>query len=226
MVIPGNPDAFKSIPCFSGFGPEAVARLMKSVREQSYPKGSVLMLEGEPCPGLFVVKSGSVKLYRSSRQGQEHIVRVVRREGCFECVPFFDRGTNPVTAEALEATTVHFLPAADFEWILANCPETFSAFAPVLAARLRSLVNMVGDFSNRQVYRRLARLLCQLCEMTDGKLLVAPAASLHQQHLACMLGCSRQIVNSALGRLAREGIIVVEARRIVILDLEALRRAG
>jgi CRP/FNR family transcriptional regulator len=225
MLTAAFADVFLSIPCFASLGPRGMERLLEAVSERSYSKGEVLMLEGEPCPGLFVVKSGSVRLYRSSHQGQEQIVRVVGRGGCVECVPFFDGGANPVSAGTLEPTTTWFLPAAQFEWMLTNCPEVLAAFAPILARRLRSLVGTVGDFSHRQVYPRLAKLLCQLSEQRDGKMLVSPDSPLHQENLACMLGCSRQVVNASLRRLVKDGVISIDRRQIVVLDFDALRLA-
>ena len=223
MLAARGSDVFKSILCFAALSDRAFERLLDAVREQTYGKDELLMLEGEPCPGLFVVKSGSVKLFRSSQHGQDQIVRIVERGGCFECVPFFDGGTNPVSASTIEPTEAYFLPAAEFEWMLVNCPEVLATFAPILARRLRSLVCTVGDFSHRQVYPRLARLLRQLSEQRDGQMVVSPSSPLHQEHLACMLGCSRQAVNSALRRLVAEGSIRMEGHRIVIMDAEALR---
>src|SRR3990172_3718599 len=212
----------KSIPCFEGLGPQFTERLIRSIREQTYPPNEIVILEGEPCPGLFIVKSGSVKLYRSSNKGEEQIVRLLHRGGCFECVPFFDGGNNPISAQAMDETTLYFVPADDFMWILANSPNAIRAFTPILARRLRSLVSTVGDLAHRRVYPRLARLLSQLSEEKDGKIVVSPYMALHQQHLACMLGCSRQIVNSSMRKLVKEGIIRREDRHIIIVNPERL----
>src|SRR3972149_3692210 len=144
----------KSIPCFSELGPEAIEWLMGGVREQSFNKGQVIFLEGESCPGLFVVKSGSVKLYRSSPEGEEQIVRMVHRGGCFECVPLLDGGTNPVSAQALEASDLYLLPTSDFDALFANNPRLSLTFSSIMARRLRSLVNVVGDFSVRRISPR------------------------------------------------------------------------
>ena len=186
-------------------------------------KGALLLLEGERCPGLFVVKSGSVKLYRNSSGGEEQIVRLARHGDCFECVPFFDGGVNPVTAEALQDCSLYFLPAGTFQSALENYPEVALAFAPILARRLRAMVHTVGDYSARRVYPRLAKLLCQMSGPKGDLMLVSPSSPLSQHQLACMLGCSRQVVNTSLQRLAREGIIKIERQRIIVLDVEALR---
>lgn len=226
MTTTTRSSLFKSIPCFSELGTEAIEWLMDYVRELSFNKGQVIILEGEPCPGLFVVKSGSVKLYQSSPDGEEKIVRIVRRGGCFECVPLLDGGPNPVSAQALEASQVYMLPASDFESMFTNYPRIAITFNEIMARRLRSLVNMVGDFSVRRVYPRLAALLGQLAEWQGDVMVVSPSTPLSQQHLACMLGCSRQVVNSSLRKLAADKIIRMEGHSIVILNPEALKKVS
>jgi CRP-like cAMP-binding protein len=47
-----------------------------------------------------------------------------------------------------------------------------------------------------------------------------------QTELASMVGGSRQRVNVHLGELAGDGLIRVEGREIVILDVDALMRRG
>ncbi len=220
IVTPLN--LLKSIPCFAGLSPEAMDLLLDNVQQQSFPKGEVILLEGEPCPGLFLVKSGAIKLYLISPEGEEQIVRIVHAGGCFECAPLFDGGSNPVSAQALGATKAYLIPASDFALLVSTHPEAILPIVSILAARLRSLLSMVEDFSFRRVYSRLAKLLSQLSEWQDETLVVSPSLSLNQQHLACMLGCSRQVLNNSLRKLVREGIIKMEGHRIIILKPKAL----
>ncbi|OGO44165.1 MAG: hypothetical protein A2137_05645 [Chloroflexi bacterium RBG_16_58_8] len=173
-----------------------------------------------------MVKSGSVKLYRVSPEGEEQIVRIVNRGGCFECVPLLDGGTNPVSAQALEASDLYLLPTSDFDALFANNPRLSLTFSSIMARRLRSLVNVVGDFSVRRISPRLATLLSQLAEKHGEMLVVSPMVPLSQQHLACMLGCSRQAVNTALRKLVADNIIRMEGHRIVVLNLEALKKVS
>lgn len=214
----------ESVPCFTFLDPEARQRLLDSARARTFAKGELIILEGEPCPGVFLVESGAVKLYRTSVQGQEQIVRLVHPEGCFECAPIFDRGTNPMSAQAIEATRAYLLPAADFKLALNTQPQVLLEILATMSLRLRSLLNMIDDFSFRRVPSRLANLLLQLSERGNGDSVVSPSLyRLNQQHLACMLGCSRQAVNSALQKLSRAGIITIEGRRVVVLKPEALK---
>ena len=216
----------RSLPCFAALAAEPMAALHQAAYYVSYAKGETIILEGEPCPGLFIVRSGTVKLYRSSATGQEQIIRIVSRRDCFECTPLLDHGSNPASAEALEDCQALLLPASIFKSLTKANSEVLAGLLPVIAARVRSLLNMVEDFSFRQVYPRLAKLLFQLSERQDDRLVVSPSLPLNQQHLACILGCSRQILNTSLRRLAKERTIATEGRRIVILDVERIRRVA
>lgn len=211
----------ESVPCFTFLDPEARQRLLDSAIAQTFTKGELLILEGEPCPGVFVVEQGTVKLYRTSPEGKEHIVRLVHPGGCFECAPIFDGGTNLTSAQAIEAARAYLLPAADFQSAVSTQPLALLEVLATMSLRLRSLLSMVEDFSFRRVPSRLANLLLQLSERGNGSSVIS--SPLNQQHLSCMLGCSRQAVNSALQKLSRAGIITIDGRRIVVLKPEALK---
>lgn len=212
----------KSIPCFNSFSPEVLEQFLASAREQSFVKGETVMLEGEPCSGLFVVKSGSVKLYRTSLSGDEQIMRVVHPGGCFECAPLFDKGPNPVSAQTMETSRMIVIPMASFELLMSSYPALALQFVPILAMRLRDLLNMVEDFSFRRVPSRVAKLLLQLGERRGEGSAASTSQPLTQQHLACVVGCSRQVLNSTLQEMVKENIIKIEKRHIIVLKPEAL----
>ncbi|MBI4283545.1 MAG: Crp/Fnr family transcriptional regulator [Chloroflexi bacterium] len=222
MVTTTSLNLLRSIPCFGNLTPEALAWLLDSVREQCFAKGETVFLEGEPCPGLFVVKSGTVKLYRNSPKGDEHIMRLVYRGGCFECAPIFDRGPNPVSAQALETSELLFIPAATFESLVNSYPDVVLQIVPILAMRLRNLLDKVEDLSFKRVFPRVAKLVWQLAERRDNAPLLTPLPLLTQQHLACIVGCSRQLLNNSLRELVRRGIIKMEKRHIIVLKPESL----
>ena len=222
MVATTSLNLMKSIPCFDSLTPEALAWLVDSTREQTFARGEIILLEGEPCPGLFLVQSGSVKLYRSSLRGDEQIMLIVYRGGCFEFAPLLDGGPNPVSAQAMEASKLLFIPASNFEVLVSTYPEVVLQIASILAMRLRNLLDKVEDFSFRRVISRVAKLVLQLGEGEGKGSIVTPARPLTQQQLACIVGCSRQLLNSSLRELVKKGVIKIEKRRIIVLKPEAL----
>ena len=221
-MISTSVNLLKSIACFATLSSEVLERLTDLARERNFAKGEFILQEGDPCPGLFVIRSGSVKLYRTSLAGNEQIMRIVGAGGCFECTPLFDKGPNPVSAQVLETCHTVFIPAVSFEALINKYPEVSLQFAPILAMRLRDFLNTIEDFSFKPVPIRIAKLLLQLGGRESKNQQLSPSVPLTQYHLACIVGCSRQVLNGYLRELITKGIIRVEHRRISVLKPKIL----
>jgi CRP/FNR family cyclic AMP-dependent transcriptional regulator len=59
--------SLKKIPMLSGLSPEDLAAVADFARERFFPKGSVLLREGEPIPALYALLEGRVHLTRQGR---------------------------------------------------------------------------------------------------------------------------------------------------------------
>jgi CRP-like cAMP-binding protein len=86
----------------------------------------------------------------------------------------------------------------------------------------------VGELHFLDLCGRLASRLAQMAQTTepDGEGEIRLPGSRSQTDLASMVGGSRQRVNVHLGELVDDGIIRLDGREIVILDLAALERRG
>jgi len=60
--------------------------------------------------------------------------------------------------------------------------------------------------------------------LADGSIRLA--APLTQGDLAAMIGCTRQSVNKLLGLFSDDGLIRLERDRIIVVDLDGLKRAA
>jgi CRP/FNR family transcriptional regulator len=84
-------------PYFSALTADGDARLTLA-RERRLAAGEVLFREGEPCAGMFIVVSGMIKLYKTSADGKEQVLRHMPAGESLNEVPVFDGGANPVSA--------------------------------------------------------------------------------------------------------------------------------
>ena len=58
--------------------PEAVLKdIAAHTQLREYERGDVLFWESDPCAGLHIIESGSVKLYRISPQGRQYIISIM-----------------------------------------------------------------------------------------------------------------------------------------------------
>ncbi len=211
-------DLLKSSPYFSGLSTTELDSVKNFAFEKTAERGEVLSLEGEPAETLFFVLSGAVKVFKTSAEGKEQILSIVRPGDSFNDVPIFDDGPNPTSAQAMGPVTLYGIRKTDLKVILEEHPHISLNIIRVLAAQVRQLLSLVEDLSFRHVISRVARILL---EHAGGK--TDPKPRLTQQEMAAMAGTAREVVSRSLKALEEEGTLRIDRHRIVITDEKALR---
>lgn len=204
---------------FQGLSAKSIEELCIQTSLRQFERGDALFWEADSCAGLHIIESGSVKLFRVSPQGRQHILRVVQEGETFNEVPVFDGGENPVNAEALETTMVWVVDARAVRQLMANDPEYMQRVIQSLGKMLRHLVQMTSEMAFLQVTHRLARLLN---ETPAHELSGEGGARWTQEQMAARLGTVREVVARSLRELERSGAIQVENRRISISNRDVL----
>ena len=177
----------KSIPYFSGLSPAQLDSLKGLIFETTAERGEFIVLESEPAEALYFVVSGVVKVFKTSADGREQILQIVRPGESFNEAPVFDAGPNPASAQAMGPVVLYGIKNSDMSAILRTHPEVALNVIHVLSQKLRHLVSLVEDLSFKHVTARLAKILLEFAG--DG---VGPAKPrLTQQEMAA----SRRLVN-------------------------------
>ncbi len=212
-------ELLKSTPYFSGLSSTELEAISKLVFERRYDRGEMLILEGEAAEALYLVASGAVKVFKTSAEGKEQILTIIRPGETFNEVPVFDGGLNPASAQAMLPVLLYGIRKKDLEVILRNHPQVASNVTKVMANRLRHLVSLVEDLSFRHVIGRVAKIL--LGYAGDG---AAPGLRLTQRDMAAMAGTAREVVNRSLKTMEEDGVIRVDRHRIIITNRDALKK--
>jgi len=209
----------KSILYFSDLGLAELESIRKLVFEKTTDRAEMVLLEGESAANLYFVASGAVKVFKTSAEGKEQILSIVRPGESFNDVPIFDGGPNPASARTMGPVLLYGIKKNDMEAILRDHPQIALNVIKVLARRVRHLVSLVEDLSFRRVISRVAKILL---EHIGGEMGRGPR--LTQQEMAAMAGTAREVVGRSLKALEEEGAIKVNRHRIVITDKEALQK--
>lgn len=207
----------KSISYFSGLSSTELDSVRKFIFEKTAERGEVILLEGEPAKALYFVASGVVKVLKTSSEGKEQVLNIVRPGDSFNDVPVFDGGLNPASAQAMGPVTLLGISKDDLKVVLRDYPQVAVSIIKVLADRVRQLMSLVEDLSFRHVIGRLAKILLE--HAGDGTGL---RTRLTQQEMAAMVGTVREVVGRSLKALEEGGAIKLDRHRIVITNKEAL----
>ena len=212
-------DPLAAVPYFAGLTPEQRGRIASGARRMRVIAGQTLFVEGEPCAGLYVVQRGLVKLFKTSPDGREQVLRHMEAGDSFNDVPVFDGGVNPVSAAAVDDGELVVLSRQAMLDVMRDYPAVAEAVVRVFASRLRHLVALVEDLSFRQVTARVARIVLQSGAPHEGMGAgVGGRARVTQREIAEMAGTSREVVARALKVLEEEGAIDVRRSGIQVVD--------
>jgi len=211
----------KSIPYFAGVDQAGLDFIAKYIFEKKAERGEILLFEGEPAETLYFVAAGAIKVFKTSADGKEQILQIIRPGESFNDVPVFGGDVNLASAEAMGPVILNLIKKSDLEAILREYPQVALNVIHILSQRVRHLVSLVEDLSFRQVTGRVAKMLLEYAG--DG---TGDRPRLTQQEMAAMIGTAREMVGRSLKALEEEGTIRMDRHRIIIADLEALRETA
>ena len=212
-------DLLKAVSYFSRLDHAALKLLAQSAVRRAYDAGQVILIEGEPCAGLYVVESGWLKAVKIGLDGREQVLQTLRDGEAFNALSVFTDAPNQATVSALEDSVVWLIQREVLLNLMDQHPALTRQVVTDLAGRVMHLIRMVEDLSLRSVEARLARLLLEQAE--GGSVQRRRWAT--QAEMASRLGAVPDVVNRALRKLAEDGMIHVERHQIQILDKEGLR---
>ena len=219
-------DIVRRAPLFTALDDEAAASLRATMSEVRLSRSEVLFAEGDQGDRLYVILEGKIKLGRTSGDGRENLLAILGPGEMFGELSLFDPGPRTATATSVGDSVLIGLGHDDLQPFLLRHPEVAQKLLHALAQRLRRTNEALADLVFSDVPGRVAKALLDLSTRfgrpaEDGVLV---AHELTQEELAQLVGASRETVNKALADFAGRGWLRLEARAVVLLDLERLRR--
>lgn len=218
--MPIESEKLRQIPLFTSLSAQDLEQVAALTLERHYERGDLILLEGEQDGALYYVCSGLVKVFKTSANGKEQVLRLIAAGHTFNDVPALDGGPNPASAAAMEPGTVYLIRRAQLRQLILTRPEVAGAVVQTLASALRHLVALVEDLSLRHVTARVAKLLL---EQEESSRETWQHHHLTQQEMAALVGTAREVVGRALKELEIAGAIEMRQGRAVVLSAERLR---
>ncbi|MBA9001902.1 MULTISPECIES: Crp/Fnr family transcriptional regulator [Thermomonospora] len=219
-------DVLSKAPLFEALDDQGAKALRANVAEVRLARGQTLFNEGETGDRLYVVLEGKIKLTRTSPDGRENLLSVLGPSEMFGELSLFDPRPRTASAVAVTECRLAGLGHDDLRPWLTGHPEVAVQLLRALAQRLRRTNDVMADLVFTDVPGRVAKQLLDLAERfgqpSDVGLHVHH--DLTQEELAQLVGASRETVNKALADFAARGWLRIEARAVVILDIERLRK--
>jgi CRP/FNR family cyclic AMP-dependent transcriptional regulator len=180
---------------------------------KNFPKNTIIVSEGDETDSFYIILGGRVKVFVSDDEGREIVLGTQGPDEYFgEMV--LDGGPRSASVMTLEASRFAVIPRNKFRGFVLSHPRFALDLIEKLIRRARVLTENVKSLALMDVYGRVARLLLELAEQRDGRLVIDQR--LTQQDIASRVGASREMISRILKDLSTGGYVSVDKRRITI----------
>ncbi len=211
----------QKIPLFQGAAPEFLERLVADASVHDYPKGHVVFMQDDLAEWFYVLRSGWVKLFRQTLDGDEVIMDVLPAGKVFGETELFGERIYTCSAEVVQEAVVVAYPAS----VLRNEINQNRDFAVrMLEHVLRGQREQTKEIEHRTVMNASQRLGCFLLKLVGER--KSGAVSIHLPYdktlIAARLGMQSETFSRALARLREDLGVRVRGATIEIDSMDEL----
>lgn len=205
---------------FSDVQDTAFERLLRIARIAEFKSGTLIFRENQECPGVYVVGSGLVRVFKTGSSGKEHTLHMVGPGDTFAEVAAIGGFPLPASAEAVSDSRCVLLPRVPFRLALEADHQLCLEMISGISYWVQHLVGLMGDVVLRDAVGRLARFFLN-SEAEESGTVELPSL---KRHLASHLNLTSETFSRTLRRLIDAGVIAEsDGNRVRIVNREKLR---
>ena len=196
---------------------EALDSLM--VRRRPLKRGEHLFYIGSPFKSIFAVRSGSIKSYLPTEDGQEQVTGFYL-PGELIGLDMTNRETHPVAARVLETTSLCEIPFSRLHELSSRIPSLQQILVTILARELEHQRELFLILGKKSAEERLAGFLVNLAERCSRRGLSISDfhLSMSRNDIANYLGLAVETVSRLFSRFQEENLLSVQRKHVRVLD--------
>ena len=208
---------FRLAHLFRDLDRDLLVQIARHASWRELSAGEPLFAKGDPGKHFFLVKTGVIKLFLLSADGQEHIIEIIGREQLFAEAVMFMGGSYPIYASALENSRVIAFEAHFFATLLRNNASLCLTLLAAMSRQMHTLLAEIDQLTLQTSTRRLAQyLLAQPArKIANARMIQLPTT---KQNIASLLDIRPETLSRILARLVDDGLISSNADSITILQ--------
>lgn len=211
---------FKSDSIFDGLTDDDLSFLKQNMVTHKYKNGEILFREGGYPTGIYYIKSGKVKKYKTDKEGKEQIFYICTKEEILGYHALISGEKYIDTASTIEESEISFIPKDDFLKVVQLSSILSNRLLKVMSHEFSVLVNVLTVHSQKTVRQRLALSLLILRDKFKRETIENKPVELDlsRDDLSKFVGTARETLVRLLRDFKEEGLIEVNGRVIVLIN--------
>jgi CRP-like cAMP-binding protein len=193
---------------FKGVSAKSKQALTGICIRKSVRKNEVVFSEGDSGHSLYILASGNIRIFKSTPDGKETVIKVIGPGELFAEVVLFERDVYPASAVALKTGVVYLLPKRQFYQLLDD-RDFRNDFLRMLMKKQRYLSDRLHALTAYDVEERFVRFLLEHYGKKDEYRIL-----LTKKDIASAIGATAETLSRLLRRMQSEGKLSVKGKII------------
>lgn len=204
---------------FSALSNEEFAHIRQPIDEPRFDKGEQVYRAGDPAGHFYTVREGLVKLVHESQDGEEHILRLVKRGDVLGLEAVVDKQYN-YTAVVLDNTLTCRIPLS----VIIELDKSLPHFRQHMLTRWQHSVDeaegWLKDLRAGSIRTRLTHLILRLAEGQPTGIIFLPT----RKDLGKILSAKVETVSRTVAEFIRAGLLERVAPSRFRVDVDGLHQ--
>ncbi len=215
-------EAISKVPFFEKLVSVDIANIEPYFQEYKFDRSQYLFWEGDAADRTYVIKSGRVKILKTSASGKEMVLEVmVPGQICGGNALFADIHQN--SAQAVEETIAYGLSRDSYDQLLSKYPEIARGIIKYLGAKLMDAHDVIISLVSSKVESRIASVIVRLCEnhgtpTKDGILI---NIRLTRHDIADIVGSTVETTIRTISKFQKQGLLSTVSGRLLIRKFDS-----
>ncbi len=188
-------------------------------------KGDYLYRSGDRFDTIYTVRSGSFKTFINDEEGREQILRFAIQGDIVALDAEFNK-EHSTSVQALETSYVCSIPVNRYLELAASVPSLYTRLLTAMSSRIVEEEEHALLLGTKSAEQRLATLLLSLSQRNAARGFSGVELDLHmsRRDIGNYLSAAVETVSRLFTRLQELKIIDAHGKKVVITDMDALRK--
>ena len=191
-------------------------------------KGRILFGVDDSPTKIYLIKSGTIKIYRYTEDGKEVMLHIHGPNELITISPIFKEMDHVAYAESLIETDLYWIPLPQFKDLVKESPSILIEIGKALADNWDEVEDKIEAFVTHDSLGRLAYVILKLVNKygikTRNKSKL-PFPLTHQE-LANLTGMFRETISISMQELKKANIISIDKHYVIIENKDKLENAA
>lgn len=215
--------SFESDKILSSLSEKDRAYFLSFTQALSFKKGKLIFYQDGIPTGVFLIKSGKAKIYKTGAYGKDQIFYIYKNGDMFGYHALLCDENYEESCEAIEDCEILFVNKYDFKLLLAKIPQIQSLIIQNISHEFGVLVNTITILAQKNLRERLALYLVILNERYQKEGKSNTQIVLPREDLANVIGTTRESLGRLLKEFREDELIKIDKRAIEVINLKKVQ---